>query len=242
MKIGIWTQDESMENQKRLFDKGFRGATIGCPYKDISWEEAVNKMYNERYLPLKQIGYTHFLLQMRSPDVRYQDLVIAKFKDCQDVEYLCGEPYELVEKELEMTDENGDKYFVRWSEGKLHHALGKLYEKIFLGTYGKLIIDIQLRLWNKFPLVLKRVPSSYFWQQRVWYRGMPFAWIYGQLAWHSFIPFIGSSSYKRLKREMDKKGITTAYLYQADEGKFTNLLTTYFQKKFTKVFNTMGEK
>lgn len=225
MTLGIWTTDESLENQKKLYDEGFRGATIGDPYQNISWEEAAYKMYHERYLPLKEIGYTHFLIQMRSVSSEYHDAVLAKFKDCPDVEYLFGEPFDLVEKQ-------------GWKEIDLYNFLYHVSEKIY--AIGKeLIVDIQLRLWNKFNKLTKKVPSSYFWQQRVWYKDMPFAWIYGQLAWHSFIPFIGSLCYKRLKRKADKLGITVAYLYVGDTDKFSNLINGFLRKRFVKIF---GEK
>jgi len=92
-------------------------------------------------------------------------------------------------------------------------------------------------LWDKLNfLEYQEVPSSYFWQQRVWNKKMPFAWICGQLAWHGFVPFIGSLCYKRLKRKADKLGITVAYLYVGDKDRFSNLINKFLRKRFVKIF------
>jgi len=239
MTFGIWCKNTSPENMLRLYNFGIRGTSIGLT-SGGTWDDAVQRMWNF-YKSCKAIGYTHFLLQMRSESTKYQDKVIAKFKDCSDVEYLCGEPYELVEKSFETVDENGNKVIKKWSEKQLRHSLYLLDRKIVVETKDckDLIVDIQLRLWNKIDKFFPKVPSSYFWQQRKWYKEMPFAWIYGQLTWHSFIPFMGSLCYKRLKKRMDELGITVAYLYQEDGGKFTNLLNDFLLKRF---INKMGEK
>ena len=218
--IGIWTQDRSIENMQRLFNLGIRGTTIQ-PANNVEVNLNVENMF-KFYLTCKEIGYTHFLIQMASEYSEYHDKVIAKFKGKADVEYLFGEPFDLVEK-------------CGWDEDDLYIMLENSAVKVLVETGKHLLFDIQSRLWDKICSSFKS-PSSYFWQQRKWYEGQPFCWIYGQLAWHSFIPFIGSSNYKRLKREMDKKGITVAYLYQGDEGKFTNLLNNFLLKRFLKVF------
>jgi hypothetical protein len=228
MTLGIWTNDVSSKNLLKLYMEGFRGLSIN-PIGANSCEGYAEQMFLD-YSRAKQIGFTHFLIQMYSKDPAYQDAVISRFKSCTDVEYLFGEPYNLVEKE-------------GWNENALNAFLNELRSNIYGMVYcnlpprvdKQLICDIQLRLWDKvdFP----KAPSSYFWQQRVWYKVMPFVWIFGQLAWHSFIPFIGSLCYKRLKRKADVLNIKVAYCYEGNEGKFDNLINGFLRKRFVRIFN-----
>lgn len=212
-KLGIWTDDLTLENFLRLNNKGFNVIFLSLsPF----WDEA-NKadgdyltkqslsaelMYKE-YLRLRQLGFSFFLVDfgwgLGELDKNWFYMkVYEKFKDCDDVLFYFGEPIEqLVE-----------------SKRFEYYDIKKVIEERFSVVGERLLIDGTTRnigqLRKDFPHI-KNAISSYYGQHKYWVENQTMCWIYGQLK------FGGSLCYKKLAKAADENKIQIRFLYQADD-------------------------
>lgn len=197
-----------MKNLLLLHRDNLTFPNFNAVYIGVTWlgngdtqEKSVERMWNE-YQSHKANGHTIFLIQfgygLGDFDNNYfYKVIFRKFKDCSDVIFYIGEFYE---------------EFAETGKFSPTQVEAIVFERMLLTKYN-LIWDATAR--NKINIGANSL-SSYFHQTKFWRTTDKFAWIYGQFAWHSCIPFIGSSSYKRLAKRINELGIKNVGLYQGD--------------------------
>lgn len=208
--LGIWTKDLSKGNILSLVDQGFNSLflQVGFFYDNtlpnyVNRQDATVALMYDAYSFAKKLGYKYFLIDcgwgLGELDGNYfYEKIIAKFKDCEDVDFYLGEPIES---------------FVETGKYSFEQVCEKIIQPRFkLMPRENLIMDATTRnyikLYNYAPG--KVGISSYYNQHQYWSHSSSHVWIYGQLK------IGGSLCYKKLSSVANSMNIEKRFLYQDD--------------------------
>lgn len=222
--LGIWTRDLSMDNISKLKVQGFNALFFGVGWfydKTQDLDKTVFWMF-QWYKEAVKMGYKYFLVDIGWGLGKYDNnyffkKIIEKFKDCTDVDFYFGEPYQNIVEKLGF-DESDLRVIITTRAGLTNF------------TKAQMIIDSPLRTFKTvtgFYWYYLTTISSYYNQHKSWRSYFPFVWIFGQLS-------IGSSlRYKTLAKVADSLNIQKRFLYQGNipgwtwEGWIINILKKF---------------
>lgn len=208
--LGVWTKDLSRGNILSLVDQGFNSLFLQIGYfydntypNNVKRQETTVALMYDTYSFAKKLGFKYFLIDcgwgLGELDGNYfYEKIIAKFKDCQDVDFYLGEPIES---------------FVETKQFTFEQVCEKIImPRMDLMKFKNLIMDATTRNYKKlFDYMPGKVGiSSYYNQHRLWTGSSSHVWVYGQLK------IGGSLCYKKLSKIADSLNIEKRFLYQDD--------------------------
>ncbi|MFA5803693.1 MAG: hypothetical protein WC879_03525 [Melioribacteraceae bacterium] len=213
---GIWPRNLSIWNLNKLYDEGFNSVILYTGYFwNLQEKPTVEKtvfLIWHTYQEAKILGYKFFLIDIGwglFPLAEYDKtwlLIADRFRDCDDIYFYLGEPYEQwVENRMKYKDAEGKEQIV--DEQKFNQL--KNFRETFINqnTKSRLIFDSTAR--NKLRLKANAL-SSYCNQKKYWSGSDLLHWIYGQLK------IGGSLRYKSLAKFRGTWKLTPLFIYQGD--------------------------
>lgn len=206
MKIlGIWHKaDEVSLEQLRV--EGFNAVSITTKWEEFDTMKSYLWRLWDMYVKAKGLGFTFFLIDYgqgigsaETPANYNYQYVYQAFKDCEDVIFYSGEPYENYVERMKIKE----------ADMKI-----SLYEKIERCNQ-KFLTDATVRNYEKmlnlYSIYTKiRIAISSYWRQERYWKYINFVWISGEPGYHN----ISSWRYGHLAKCAEETKQEIGFLYQ----------------------------